>query len=344
MSEIRVAIMGFGGMAAQHKDAYDHLLADGRGIRLVAICDKNPSCLETVSTTNLGTVTHGGFDGISFYTDPDLMLASERIDAVDICLPTFLHKEYAVRFLRAGKHVLCEKPMALSFADCAEMVRAANECNRQLMVGQCLRFDPSYLYLKSLVDSGELGAVRRVRMGRLSYMPAWGGWFADTAKSGGAIFDFHVHDLDMLRFIFGEPESVSSVAYAPSDGWQYVSTRLFYDGMITEAEASFDESPTTPFSMWYRARFDRATVLFDTDRITVYPDSGEAYEPVVKYADRIAAEIAYFADVIRGKAVNTQNPPTSTALSIKLAETVRESTLDGGRVKPFACSNLMKNH
>ena len=335
MREIRVAIMGFGGMAAQHKAAYDRLYSEGRGVRLVAICDKNPKCLETVSTTNLGTVVHSGFDGISFYTDPDRMLECEEFDAVDICLPTFLHKEYSIRFLRAGKHVLCEKPMALSFADCAEMVRTSRECDRRLMVGQCLRFDPAYLYLKSLVDGGELGAVRRVRMGRLSYMPAWGGWFSDPNKSGGAIIDFHIHDLDMLRFIFGEPRAVSSVAYAPSDGWQYVTSRFFYDGMITEAEASFDESSSTPFSMWYRVRFDRATVLFETDRVTVYPDSGEPYEPALDATDRITAELSYFASVVRGETENKNNPPESAALSIALAEAVRESALDGGSRKPF---------
>lgn len=340
MSEIRVAIMGFGGMAAQHKAAYDRLAAENRGIRLVAICDKNPACLETVSTTNLGTVEHNGFDGISFYTDPDRMLECEELDAVDVCLPTYLHKEYSIRFLRAGKHVLCEKPMALSFADCAEMMRVAAECDRRLMVGQCLRFDPSYLYLKSLVDSGELGSVRRVRMGRLSYMPAWGGWFSDPNKSGGAIIDFHIHDLDMLRFIFGEPRAVSSVAYAPSDGWQYVTSRFDYDGMITEAEASFDESASTPFSMWYRVRFDRATVLFETDHVTVYPDDGEPYAPSIPDADRVTSEIGYFADVILGKAENTQNPPESAALSIKLAEAVRDSAASGGAKQPHTLADF----
>lgn len=335
MNEVRIAIMGLGGMAAQHKVAYDRLAGEGRELRLVAVCDKNPSCLTSVSSTNLGTADIGSFEGVTLYTDPDEMLASEELDAVDICLPTFLHKDFTLKFLRAGKHVMCEKPMALSSADCFEMVRVAEECDLRLMVGQCLRFEPAYLYLKHLVDSGELGPLRRIGMGRLSYMPAWGGWFRNPELSGGAITDFHIHDIDMLRFILGEPRAVSSLAHDPSTGWQYVSSRFHYDGIIAEAEASFDESPSAPFSMWYRARFAEATVAFDTDRITVYPDSGEPYEPQLPYDDRIASELSYFADVVAGVTENTVNPPESAALSVKLAEAVRKSANSGGRIVDF---------
>ena len=331
MKEIRIAIMGFGGIAANHKQAYDELLRQGEGVRLVAVCDKNAACLTGVRETNLGRVELGSLEGITLYTDPDEMLASEEIDAVDICLPTFLHKEFAVKFLRAGKHVMCEKPMALSYADCLEMVQAAREEGRELMVGQCLRFDPAYLYLKGLVDGGEYGAPRRVKMGRMSYLPAWGGWFSNTRLSGGCIIDFHIHDLDMLRFLFGEPESVSSLEYPESTGWQYVTSRLDYPGMITEAEASFDESPTAPFSMWCRVRFERATVVLDTDRVTVYPDEGEPFQPQLAGDERMVAELGYFVRTVRGDAENTVNPPESAARSIRLAEAAKESAADGGR-------------
>ena len=335
MQKIKIAIMGFGGMAASHKAAYDRLARDGAPIELVAVCDKNPKCLESVGTTNLGTVEVGSFDGITLYTDPDEMLVREELDAVDICLPTFLHKDFTLKFLRAGKHVLCEKPMALSGDDCIEMVKTAHECGKELMIGQCLRFDPAYLYLKELVDLQTYGKARRVIMGRYSYMPAWGGWFSDPNKSGGCVVDFHIHDIDMLRFLFGDPDAVSSIAHDKSTGWQYVNSRFYYDGMIAEATASFDESPTTPFSMGYRVRFDKATVILDACKVTVYPDEGEPYAPKLPSRDRIADEIGYFASVIIGKSENTVNPPESAASSIMLAQSAAKSSENGGKIIRF---------
>ncbi len=85
-----------------------------------------------------------------------------------MCLPTALHKEFTLKALAAGKHVMCEKPMALDYADCVEMAEAADRAGKQLMIGQCLRFDPCYIYLKELVDSKKYGKARRVFMSRLT--------------------------------------------------------------------------------------------------------------------------------------------------------------------------------
>ena len=326
-------MIGFGGIGASHKAAYDILEREGAKVRLVAICDKNKDSIGAVKRTNLGEIAVGALRGISLYSDVDKMLEREEFELADICLPTFLHKEYTLKLLRAGKHVLCEKPMALSSEDCIEMVKTAKEEKRELMVGQCLRFDPAYEYLKGLVDSGELGRARRVKMGRLSFMPAWGGWFTDVKKSGGVITDFHIHDIDILRYIFGEPRAVSAVSYPEGSGYQYVSTRFFYEGMIAEAEASFDEAASAPFEMRYRVRFDKASVCYDGDRVTVYPDGGEPYEPRLPSVDRIAEEIRYFSEVISEGKENDRNPADSAARSIRLAELIRESAASGGEIR-----------
>ena len=134
-----------------------------------------------------------------------------------------------------------------------------------------------------------------------------------------------------MRFVFGDPDKISSVDYTLDSGHQYISSRLFYKGMIAEIEASFDESVTTPFFMGYRARFDAATVIFDTSTVTVYPDSGEPYSPKLKDTDRIAEEIRYFAECVRsGK--NDENAPEDTASSISLAISANESAKQGGAV------------
>ena len=318
-------MIGFGGIGAVHKAAYDALLKEGVPIRLVAVCDKNTESIKQVSSTNLGTVDVGSFEGVSFYSDCDELIEKEVFDVADICLPTFLHKDYTLKLLRAGKHVLCEKPMALSYGDCREMADFADKVGRELAVGQCLRFDPAYLYLNELVETGKLGELRRITMGRLSFLPRWGGWFTDTKKSGGCIFDFHIHDVDMLRFLLGEPQAVSSLSYLGDNAPQYVNTRFFYDGIIAEAEASFDESPTAPFDMWYRARFEKGSVVFAGGAVTVYPDDGKPYTAEIGNRDRIAAEISHFADVILRGVKNTVNSARIAAESIRLCELVSKS-------------------
>ena len=331
MQEIKVALLGFGGIAASHKVAYDALYNDGSGVRLVAICDKNGSFEKRDVVTNLGTVNTGSLEGIELYTSFEEMLEKCDFDMVDICLPTFLHKEFTVAALGVGKHVLCEKPMALSSEDCADMVNAARLANKQLMIGQCLRFDECYRYLREIKMSGKYGKPRRAFMSRLSPLPSWGAGdiYKKISLTGGCTMDLHIHDLDMMRFVFGDPKAISSVEYLKESGHQYISSRLFYTDMLAEAEASFDESVTTPFSMGYRVRFEQATVIFDEKGVVVYPDEGVPYSPELSDKDRIAEEIRYFCECIR-TGENKDNSPTDTSLSIRLALAANESAKSGG--------------
>lgn len=332
MKELKVAIIGFGGIGASHKAAFDTLKLNGSFVKLVAICDKNKDGISATRVTNLGAVELGSFEGIKLYSDCDELLENEDFDVADICLPTFLHKNFTEKLLKAGKHVLCEKPMALTGDDCDEMIKASRESGKELMVGQCLRFEPAYVYLKKLVDSLEFGKARRISLGRLSFMPSWGGWFADKKKSGGVITDLHIHDVDIVRFLFGEPYAVSSVSYPRESEWQYVSSRLYYDEIIAEATASFDEAATVPFTMWYRVRFEKASVIFENGKVTVFPDEGEPYSPTLEAKDRIAEEISYFADVILNGKENTVNSALSAAESIKLSELIAESADKNGEI------------
>ena len=333
MKELRFAILGFGGIATSHKVAYDALAREGYPVRLVAICDKAGVDTKKTVTTNLGTVDCGSFEGIGIYTDLDVMLKECRIDVLDICLPTFLHKEFAIRALNSGLHVLCEKPMALNYADAALMLDAARENDRRLLIGQCLRFEPSYRYLKELCCSGELGAVRRISMSRLSAMPRWssGDVYKQRELTGGCLLDLHIHDIDILRYLLGDPESVTAVATLEDSGEEYVSTRLEYDGVLAEATASFDEAASTPFYMGYRARFEAATVVLDMDKLTVYPEAGDPYMPKLAEADRIAEEIRYLCEWIR-TGENSVNPPEESAATIRLMELIKESAATGERI------------
>ena len=335
MKEIKVAILGFGGIARAHKKGYDLLRAEGFPVRLVALCDIDEQQFYKKSTTNLGTELQSDLDGFHLYTNDDEMLQKEEFDTVDICLPTYLHKDYAIKMMRAGKHVQSEKPMALSVDDCEEMIRVSKETGKKLMIGQCLRFDSAYLYLKKCIDEKCFGSLRRLVMDRLSALPRWGfeGWFHDVKRSGGVPLDLHIHDIDMARFLLGEPTAVSSVATDAAMPMQYMDTRLFYGDTSVFAHASWDEAATAKFSASYRARFETATVICQGSEIWVYPDDGEAYQVELVKLNHMAEEIRTMAYLVGDPTFeNKVNTPESACQSVKLVHTLMESAKNNGQV------------
>ena len=337
MKEVRVAMIGYGGIARSHNQGYHRLVASGEPVRLVAVCDINEDQFKNQIGINIDNGTAGLPEGIHTYTNVDDLLTNEEFDMADICLPTYLHSEYAVKFLNAGKHVLSEKPMALSVEQCDAMIEAARGANRKLMIGQCLRFDKCYLYLKDCIDSGKYGNLRHLFMERLSAMPRWGfeHWFEHHEKSGGSILDLHIHDVDMVRFLLGEPSAVSTVALDGEDRWQVENTRMYYPGKLVCINASFDESPTAAFKVGYRARFEKATLISDCQTVTVCPDDAEAF--TVEFADNhhIEAEIRVFIrQLLAGQIENAQNAPESSRETVRLIEKLRQSAaLDGAIIK-----------
>jgi predicted dehydrogenase len=208
----------------------------------------------------------------------------------------------------------------------------AKECDRQLMIGQCLRFEPSYLFLKDCIDDGRFGKLRSLFMDRLSGQPKWGfeNWFADTEKSGGCIMDMHIHDVDMARFLLGEPQAVSTVAYDGISRWAFESTRLFYPDVVPVINGSWSETPGTPFRGDFYAVFEKATLSTRDGKLLVHPAGGEAYEPNPDGIDMYAAEIRYFAETILEDLPNGKNPPESAAESVKVIEALRRSAAQGG--------------
>lgn len=337
-NSIRVAMIGFGGIAKSHKRGYENLVKQGAPVQLIAICDINPEQFTKAQAINLEGNPKYDLSGQTLYTDLDEMIAKEEFDMVDICLPSFLHKEYAIKMLRAGKHVLCEKPMALSSADCEEMIATAKECGKKLMIGQCLRFEPLYLFLKNAIEEGTFGKVKNAFFDRLSAMPRWGfeGWYHDTNRSGGAILDLHIHDVDMVRFLFGEPKAVSAVSYDAETRWAVINSRFLYDdAKIVVATASWDESNSTKFAMPYRVNFEKATVTLQGGSVMVYPVDGEPYEAELPKADRMAEEIKFLAMSILEDSENVQNPPESAMMTVKLVETLRESAAQNGAIVAF---------
>ena len=331
MQEYRVAIIGFGGIARLHYAAYRALISEGLPIRVVAVCEKNTANIYEEVKINLGG-DHVALDrSIPVYTDVDTLLAECEFDVADVCLPLFLHKDFIVKLLEAGKHILCEKPMASDSSQCREMIDAAERCGKLLMIGQCLRFDPHYRYLKNCVAEGTFGKLLHLTMERISIYPSWAADFQSSARTGGCILDTHIHDLDMARYLLGDPTSVSTVRYDRIPHGQLVNTRLFYDDVTVLIDCAWDDARPEPFRHGYHAKFENASVVFDGEKTLVYPNTRTPYRAEIADADRIAEEIRAFVNTLSdGKLQSTENPPESALMSVKLVETAIKSAANRG--------------
>jgi len=201
---VRFAIVGTGGISASHI----------RGIKenelgtLVAVCDVDEAQVKKVAEAN-------GLE--KYYTDFDKMLAEEEFDAVLVLTPDQVHMDYTVKSLKAGKHVLCEKPMAQELSECKAMVAAAKETGMKLMIGQVCRKAPAFMKAKELVDSGYIGDLFMVESeyahdySRIPGRGEWK-WRIDPVKLRHPVIGGGCHAIDLLRWIAGNPIEVFSYA------------------------------------------------------------------------------------------------------------------------------------
>ena len=305
---------------------------------LKAACDTDPEQFKKRITINLGTADVDESKPLTCYTDLEEMVAKENLDLIDICLPTPLHAANAIAMLNRGYNVLSEKPMARTLALCNDMLAAAQNAKGRLMIGQCLRFYPQYEYIKDLIDKGTYGRVISAFFERTSRPPmwAWQNWYMNYERSGGCLLDMHIHDLDMMRYLFGEPESVSCRTQDVQSKMDVVHSRLNYADKPVFAVGDWSLDGI-PFRHAYRIGFEKATVIFDSSVVTVYPRSGESFKVDLPYEQGgIEREIAYFVGLLESGEKNMKNAPESAAMTIRLAEALRDSALQGGTLLPYS--------
>lgn len=333
---LKAALIGFGGIAqAAHVPAYASLEKKGKA-KLVAACDIDPDRFGQKLTINIGSAGTEPLP-IHFYTDLEEMLAKEEIDLIDICLPTFLHAKTAIDMLRRGYHVMSEKPMARTYEDCRAMVEAAAQSKGRLMIGQCLRFFPEYMALKEILDAGTYGRPLSAVFRRMSGPPLWSweNWFMNEKLSGGCLLDLHIHDIDIARFLFGEPEAISCVSRDLYAGFDILHSQLHYPGLSVLAVGDWTQEGAD-FTADYRVGLEKATVVCEGGKVTVYPRGGDAFTPQLCSVGGYEGELEYFIDGIGSGAPNLKNPPESAATTVKLIDTLRESARHAGEKRPFA--------
>ena len=271
------------------------------------------------------------------YNDLDKMLEAETdLDMVTIALPTYLHCWGACKCMEKGINVLSEKPMALTVEQCEEMIACAKKNNVRLMIGQCLRFAPAYLKLKEIIDSGELGEVVASFFFRGGGTPLWSyeNWLLDREKGGGALFDQHVHDVDMINFLFGMPEKVSTVGKTMFEKSAYdtLTTNYVYkNGMPCNTQN--DWTLTSPyFYQDFRVNFTKGTVVKDTAGFHIYRKDGENEEYEVPSKNPYYEETKFFAQcILDGKPI-TYNMPEDSKNTIRIVLAERESADKSGEL------------
>jgi len=325
---IKVAIIGFGGIARAHLSGYRILEQEGKA-KVIAAMDIRPEAFTEAIDINLGADESGKL-GFNTYTDLEEMLSKESPDMIDICLPTYLHAETAIAMMKRGFPVMVEKPMARTYEQCQEMLAVSLETGKPLMVGQVLHFFAEYEYLKDVTAAGTFGKVRSAIFQRLSGPPTWGynNWFMDAELSGGCLLDMHIHDVDMTRYLFGEPKRVCCSTHDAYSRWSMANSTMYYDDFTVTAIGDWSLAGH-PFGASYRVAFENATVEAAGGKVTVYPREGKPYEPSLNVGDNFAKEIGYFVDLLVSGEENTKNPPASAALSVKLAEALRDSADNG---------------
>jgi len=204
-----------------------------------------------------------------FHENWEDLIADPEVDLVDICVPTGDHVKISLAALAAGKHVICEKPMARTSAECRRIVEAAAKSSGFFMPAMCVRFWPGWDWLKQVIDSGTYGQVLAARFRRVSPPPGWSrGNYFKGGESGGALFDLHIHDTDFIQHCFGRPESVFSSGRTRFSGAvdHIVTTYQVDGGAVVTAEGSWIMSEGYPFTMAYTVNFDNATADFDIGR------------------------------------------------------------------------------
>jgi len=238
----RVALLGGGFMARTHAQSYTGL-GDRATVAVVCALEGGEAIAAEL--------------GAEAATDWERVVAAPDIDAVDVCLPTPLHRPVALRALAAGKHVLLEKPIALSLDDADAIGAAASAAGRVLMVGHVLRYMPEIVEMRRILESGEVGRPLAATALRLSAPPDWNQWMLDPDKSGGVLVDMMVHDFDILNALLGPAERVSALGSA---GGRHFQMLLEHPGGNGAIEGSHAMPGSYPFTANLRVLCERGVL------------------------------------------------------------------------------------
>jgi predicted dehydrogenase len=334
---LRVGLAGLGFMGATHWKAWQRV----EQAQIVAVMDlsqeKLAGDLSSVGGNFGGPGQKLDFSKLRTYRSFEELIQDREIDAVDICLPTDQHGRAATAALRAGKHVLVEKPMAIDERETNALLEEADKSGRTLMVGQILRFMPAYMELANSLRSA--GAIRSAVFRRRCAAPTWSAWLTDSAKSGGGIFDLLIHDVDYCISQWGVPRSVRAVGYEElTRGIDVVQAQLEYPqaGPVVVTGGWFHPG-NFPFSMDFSVVTDKNTWEWtsNTNVFNGYGKEGDATSVELPESDPFLGEVGYFADCAAHGRAPRRCLPEESAQAVAVMHRIVESRQRKG--EPVSC-------
>ena len=321
--KLKVALVGIGGMGKNHFNIYKKF----EDVDFVAACDIRQERLDLAASER---------PDMHFYTDFSEMLEKEKPDVVDVCTPTYLHAEHAIAAMRAGAHVICEKPMALNSDETAAIIAEAKKTGRTFMAAHVVRFMKAYAYLADAIKTQKHGKLIKLILRRISETPTWSweNWFLDKERSGHVLLDLMIHDIDFMQSLLGKPKDIVGTHYEFSNNSNFASAVYVYDGCsVTIDSGWFKGNPK--FTADFFALFEDGYIQTDGKTLV------ECREPVelnkedtikssginISDADGYTAECRYFLDCIKEGKEPSFVTPESSAESVALVEQTIEKLI-----------------
>lgn len=327
MARLRIGIAGLGFMGMIHYLAYSKV----RPAKVFAIATRNKRRLNgdwRDIKGNFGPAgKHTELSGIKRYSNVWDMVVDPELDAIDICLPPALHPDVAIAALKAGKHVFCEKPIALRVDQANLMIRAAEAAEKQLLVGHVLPFAKEYAFALSAARMGKLGRLLGGHFKRVISDPVWLKHFYDPECVGGPMVDLHVHDAHFIRILFGLPHAVHTTGRMRGQVVEFASTQFQYDDpkLVVSSQCGVIHQQGRTFVHGFEIHFERATMAFETAVIagveekilpfTVFHQNGKVSHPDTEND----SEIYHFVTQLKEVVNCIQNGAESDILDGRLA-------------------------
>jgi predicted dehydrogenase len=293
---MKIALVGVGGMGNVHFNVYKGMT----DIEFVAACDIRMDMLKEKV----------GDYPIRLYADMDEMLQAEKPDMVDLCTPTYMHVEQAVKAMEFGCHVLSEKPMALNSEDCETLLAAIKRTGKRYMTAQVVRFMNAYKYLRGVIESGKYGKLESLAMQRVSATPiwSWDNWMMDEKRSGLVPFDLHIHDLDFMVYAFGKP-TVNYQYGSKLPKQDFISVSYDFGDFSINCESSW-YAARYPFTAEFRFQFEKAIVAWEKGEMKIYTEDDEPINLTneaegdtgninLPKSDAYANELIYFKNCVK---------------------------------------------
>ncbi len=325
---LRIGIIGAGGIGGVHANCYKSI----PNAKVVAVADIIPERSKKLA----------GIFGADAYDNAEDIIKRKDVDVVDVCVPTYLHSEFVIKASNAKKHVLCEKPMALTSEEGLKMIDAVEKNGVKFMVAHVLRFFPEYIKAREVMKDGSIGLPKMIRTYRGGPNPAIvREWYGYHDKSGGSIQDSLIHDIDFLAWSLGPVKEVYAKGNIfkrkePFDPEYDLVTMEFHNGVIAHLISDWAGNQRTQFGAKIEIAGTKGLVEFNSFNSIplksnlLNEDKGQSESvsipesPLSPDIEPYTAEIRAFLESIE-KHLPTPIYPHEALYALKVALTVIES-------------------